>query len=393
LDEVWTNQFGTTGAESVNGGIVSGDKTEIYIAAATNINWPDGGATLSGGTEALLVKLTPGDFDADGYVNSDDLNQLGLDALDGTGTNTIPGDFTGNNLIEHDDVLYMITDVFDAKGYGDANINGAYDVGDIDLVNKAAYANSQGSGAYSALNDMDKSGGNINTADRDAWLAAAATDAGFASPFHIGDANLDGDVDVFQFDGGGDAQALSSNLGQTSGQTWADGDFNGDGDVDAFQFDGGGDAQLLSSNIGISSAASEIAMSGVENAAPGSAAAIYNDSTGELIFDVGSGIGVVGLQAIGNVLVGNIDNGSIFGAPVQLDANTIAFFNAGGLPVGEDSLGLVLTAGLTQGDLGFSYTPVGGTTTVVDVTIVPEPTSLALLGFGGLFMIRRRRAA
>ena len=65
-----------------------------------------------------------------------------------------------------------------------------------------------------------------------------------------GDANIDGDVDVWQFDGGGDAQILSSNLGTMTGATWSDGDFNGDGDVDVWQFDGHGDAQLLSSNLG-----------------------------------------------------------------------------------------------------------------------------------------------
>ncbi len=34
--------------------------------------------------------------------------------------------------------------------------------------------------------------------------------------FLAGDANMDSDVDVFQFDGSGDAQLLSSNIGQTA---------------------------------------------------------------------------------------------------------------------------------------------------------------------------------
>ena len=93
----------------------------------------------------------------------------------------------------------------------------------------------------------------IDTADLHQWLADAATVNGFSSPYLLGDANLDGDVDVFQFDGNGDAQLLSSNLGTTSGAKWSMGDFNADGDVDVFQFDGGGDAQLLSSNLGMSS--------------------------------------------------------------------------------------------------------------------------------------------
>jgi len=34
--------------------------------------------------------------------------------------------------------------------------------------------------------------------------------------------------------------------------TWSDGDFNFDGDVDVWAFDGSGDAQALSSNLGTS---------------------------------------------------------------------------------------------------------------------------------------------
>jgi len=56
----------------------------------------------------------------------------------------------------------------------------------------------------------------------------------------LGDANLDMSVTVL-----GDAFALVSNLGVTSGATWADGDFTGDGAVNVL-----GDAFILVGNLG-----------------------------------------------------------------------------------------------------------------------------------------------
>ncbi len=80
--------------------------------------------------------------------------------------------------------------------------------------------------------------------------------------------------------------------------------------------------------------------------------------------------------------------------PVQNDGSTLAFFNPTGLPVGLDSVGLMLPAGLTAADLGFSYTPIGQPTVVVPVTVlVPEPSTIAMLvvlGFISVFWRRRR---
>ena len=47
----------------------------------------------------------------------------------------------------------------------------------------------------------------------------------------VGDANLDGDVDLYQADGRGDGEVLLANLGGAPLQSWADGDFDGDGQV------------------------------------------------------------------------------------------------------------------------------------------------------------------
>jgi hypothetical protein len=136
------------------------------------------------------------------------------------------GDFDGDDDVDLDDIdaLTLVGDL--STGVAASSTNALFDLNSDDI---------------------------IDTADLDLWLSVAATTNGFGSPYLRGDGNLDGDVDVFQLDGNGDAQILSSNLGTPSGAAWSNGDFNGDGDVDVFQFDGGGDAQLLSSNLGSSS--------------------------------------------------------------------------------------------------------------------------------------------
>ncbi len=105
------------------------------------------------------------------------------------------------------------------------------------------------------------------------------------------------------------------------------------------------------------------------SAGAGTVEAIYNQFTGDLSFDVGEGIAVVGIQAAG-MISGNVDEDGLGGAlPVQNDGATLAFFNSTGLPVGMDSVGLVMPTGLTAADMGFSYTPIGSPTVIADVMI------------------------
>ncbi len=60
------------------------------------------------------------------------------------------------------------------------------------------------------------------------WIIDVAMfETGMAVP---GDADRDGDVDIFDF------MILQANYGTTSGAVWADGDFEDDGDVDIFDF-------------------------------------------------------------------------------------------------------------------------------------------------------------
>ena len=68
--------------------------------------------------------------------------------------------------------------------------------------------------------------GIIDNGDADQWLAAAASENGFAGPFPRGDANLDGTVDA------ADLNALALNW-RGSDAVWSGGDFTGDGNVTA----------------------------------------------------------------------------------------------------------------------------------------------------------------
>ncbi|BAM03844.1 autotransporter outer membrane beta-barrel domain-containing protein [Phycisphaera mikurensis] len=219
----------------------------------------------------------------------------------------------------------------------------------------------------------------------------------------IGDANLDGDVDVAEvFTGNGDAQILASNLGITGGAAWVDGDFSGDGDVDVAEvFTGTGDAQLLAGNLGATVGAAsgaaasrsagvfaDAASAGVAAAAAaGTASGTYDPSTGEVVLSVGDGLGVVALGSRSGRL---LDPGPVTPTPSQADDAVVAFFDAGGLRVGAYDLGPVVQPGTPASDLGLSFTPLGGTTTLTTLTVVPEPGAAGLLALATLVLRRRR---
>lgn len=76
--------------------------------------------------------------------------------------------------------------------------------------------------------DLDGDG-EIDLNDVQWWLTAAAANQDFANPFIFGDANLDGVVDVSDFN-------LWNGNKFTSGTTWSQGDFNADGVVDVADF-------------------------------------------------------------------------------------------------------------------------------------------------------------
>jgi len=71
--------------------------------------------------------------------------------------------------------------------------------------------------------------GIIDNADADDWLAESAMINGFASPYKLGDGNLDGTVDGQDF--------IAWNARKFTGSLlWSEGNFNGDGFVDGQDF-------------------------------------------------------------------------------------------------------------------------------------------------------------
>ncbi len=118
---------------------------------------------------------------------------------------------------------YFLSIANDGSVDGDFDNDGSFDCDDIDAL-VAVIAGSTDDPQFDLTGD-----GQVDTADLDAWLAAGAAANGFASSYLYGDANLDGSVDVSDFN-------IWNTNKFTNTAAWCSGDFNADGFVDVTDF-------------------------------------------------------------------------------------------------------------------------------------------------------------
>ena len=191
-------------------------------AISTMVIFNDRQATNSGQTIENVIRL----FEPNGTERDIEFDLLDT-VPDGNGAYDFDYDFATNTLaiLDFANRNVHIFDVGDTSfPLGDFNNDGVFDCIDIDaLVSEIA--------AGSNNLDFDLTGeGILNQADIDLWLeTAGSTNLASGNPYLKGDANLDGVVDV------GDFNIWNSNK-FTAASAWCYGDFNADGVVDVADF-------------------------------------------------------------------------------------------------------------------------------------------------------------
>jgi len=251
--------------------------------------------------------------------------------------------------------------------------------------------------------------GAVDSDDLDKWLADAADDNGYASPYLRGDANLNRRVDISDFN----TMATHFDPGgvHAATNTWSKGDFDGDGEIDitdfgqiAENFSPGGYDHAPGSGAAPGSGdtpasatapASTDTPAGVADADPGQVDLLVNLATGEIALS-GNAAAISGLQvysAGGGLLPQDL-------APEVLQfviaTNATAYAEGAFANIGVNGavpLGALYNLSAATRDITFEYTMLGQATVTGNVVYVPEPLALAVLaGMGGLVAVRRRWA-
>ena len=206
---------------------------------------------------------------------------------------------------------------------------------------------------------------------------------------HRADFDMDGDVDIVEFSGDGvsDLSTLLSNVGLSEVALMRHGDADNDQDVDIVEFVGDGisDFNILLAGVGSPSVQGD----SVES----------TSVTLEVVYDTTSGktefrhqgkfdflaLGVVDLTMADEAAV--VQNAHQNQSLLYLDDNQ-ALFNSN---ASSEALVWWLPPGLGASDIHAFGQSAGKTSVVPLITVVPEPATMALLGLGGLAVLRRRR--
>ncbi len=129
--------------------------------------------------------------------------------------------------------------------------------GDVDIDDINQFSGNIGASPVGNLASLDlDSDGDIDGHDMTMHYSQLIETSNGTTGTYAGDLDLDGDVDVVDI-GGGDGATLIQNLGTTSGANWSNGDLDGDGDVDVIGIAPFfGDASIYISNLGNSNGSS-----------------------------------------------------------------------------------------------------------------------------------------
>ena len=140
----------------------------------------------------------------------------------GDGTGGFTGDLAGVDLNNYDGDQF-VTIANSSTAAGDFNADGIFDCDDIDPL-VVEIVDGTNDPAFDLTGD-----GLVDNADLDEWLAVGAAANGLSSPYKEGDYNLDGVVDVTDFN-------IWNNGKFTAARGWCSGDGNADGFVDVTDF-------------------------------------------------------------------------------------------------------------------------------------------------------------